>query len=74
MLCLLTCKSAPPPEEMPLSVLHFDRIEAESIDRVVLYYRLRADNPRPLPLTLKIGGWQALVYGLEQDRNGASSS
>jgi LEA14-like dessication related protein len=70
----LTCKSAPPPEERPVSGLFFDRIEAESPSRVALYYRLRADNPRPLPLSLKIGGWQALVDGQGYDRNNAALS
>jgi LEA14-like dessication related protein len=68
----LTCKSAPPPAERPVSELLFDRIEAESISRVVLYYRLRAANPRPLPLDLKIRGWKVLVDGLEPERKDAS--
>jgi LEA14-like dessication related protein len=67
----LTCKSAPPPGETPVSDLYFDHIEAESIGRVVLYYRLRTGNPRSLPLSLKIGGWKAVVDGLEYDRNDA---
>jgi LEA14-like dessication related protein len=72
LLCFLTCKSPPPPpEEAPASELRFDRIEAESIDRVVLYYRLRADNPRSAPLSLKIRDWKAAVDGFAYDRNGA---
>jgi LEA14-like dessication related protein len=67
----LTCKSAPSSGETPVSDLRFDRIEAESVNRVVLYYRLRIDNPRLLPLGLKIAGWKAAVDGLEYNRNHA---
>jgi LEA14-like dessication related protein len=67
----LACKSAPPPEEMPVSDLRFDRVEAESLSRVALYYRLRAGNSRPLPLNLKIGSWRAVVDGREHDRKDA---
>jgi LEA14-like dessication related protein len=62
----------PPPEEQPAAELSFDRIEAENINRVVLYYRLRADNPRPLPLEVKIGGWKVLVDGVEYGRKDAA--
>jgi LEA14-like dessication related protein len=69
--CFLACQSPPPPEETPLSVLHFDRIEAESIDRVVLHYRLRVENPRTLPLELEIRDWTARVDGRGYDRDRA---
>jgi LEA14-like dessication related protein len=72
-LCCLSCKSPPPPSgEAPVSELRFDRIEAENIDRVVLYYRLWADNPRTVPLSLKIRNWKASVDGFAYDRNGAN--
>jgi LEA14-like dessication related protein len=69
LLFCLTCKSAPPSGETPVSDLRFDHIEAESVNRVVLYYRLRTSNPRPLPLGLKIAGWKTAVDGLEYNRN-----
>ncbi|MDR1278520.1 MAG: LEA type 2 family protein [Treponema sp.] len=73
LFCCLTCKSPPPPpEETPVSTLYFDHIEAESISRIVLYYRLWTENPLPLPLNLKIGGWKAVVDGHEYDLNNVS--
>jgi LEA14-like dessication related protein len=71
LLVCLACKSAPPPAERPALDLTFDRIEAESISRVVLYYRLRIGNPRPLPLSLKAGGWKTLVDGREYEAKDA---
>jgi LEA14-like dessication related protein len=73
IFCCLTCKSPPPPppEKNPAAELWFDFIEAENISRVVLYYRLRADNPRPLPLRVKIGDWKVVVDGVEYDRKDA---
>jgi LEA14-like dessication related protein len=67
VLYCLACKSPPPPPpgERPVAALWFDRIEAEGINRVVLYYRLRAGNPRPASLGLKIGGWKTVVDGSE---------
>jgi LEA14-like dessication related protein len=56
---------------MPLSRLEFDRIEAESIDRVVLHYRLRVENLQSLPLEVKIRDWRAQVDGRGYDRNSA---
>jgi LEA14-like dessication related protein len=71
-LCCLTCKSPPPPpEETPAAYLRFEGIEAENIDRVVLHYRLEADNPRPVPLGLHIRGWKAAVDGLDYGGNSA---
>ncbi|MDR0624216.1 MAG: LEA type 2 family protein [Treponema sp.] len=73
MLCCLTCKSPPPPpEEQPAVELWFDHIEAEDINRVVLYYRLRAGNPRTLPLDVKIRDWKVLVDGREYERKDAA--
>jgi LEA14-like dessication related protein len=73
LLCCLTCKSPPPPpEERPAAELRFDRIEAEDISRAVLYYCLRADNPRPLPLRVKIGDWKALVDDRAYNRQDAA--
>jgi LEA14-like dessication related protein len=74
ILYCLTCKSPPPPppEEQPAAELRFDHIEAESISRAALYYRLRAGNPRTAPLVLKIGGWKTVVDGREYDRKDAA--
>jgi LEA14-like dessication related protein len=74
LICFFACKSPPPPEEMPLSHLGFDRIEAENIDRVIIHYRLRAENPRSLPLELRIRDWTAQVDGQGYDRDGAALS
>jgi LEA14-like dessication related protein len=75
LFCCLTCKSPPPPpEEPPVSELRFDHIEAESINRLVLYYHLRIENPRPLPLDLKIGAWKTVVDGREYSRDKVSLS
>jgi LEA14-like dessication related protein len=73
-LWCLACKSPPPPppEEQPSVELRFDHIGAESISRVALYYRLRAGNPRTVPLNLKIGSWKAVVDGHEYDRKDAA--
>jgi LEA14-like dessication related protein len=75
LFCCLTCKSPPPPpppEEKPVADLRFDRIEAESIHQVSLFYRLRVENPRSAPLILNTGGWKAVVDGLEYDRKAAA--
>jgi LEA14-like dessication related protein len=68
----LTCRSVPDPAEQPGSELVFERIEAESISRVALYYRLQVSNPRPLPLKLKIRDRNILVDGLVYDQNDAA--
>jgi LEA14-like dessication related protein len=73
MFWCLTCKTPPPPppEEQPSAELAFDHIEAEDINRVILYYRLRVYNPRPVSCRLKIGDWKAVVDGLESERQDA---
>jgi LEA14-like dessication related protein len=71
-ICFFACTSPPSPGEMPPSRLEFDRIEAESIDRVVLHYRFRVENPRPLPLEVKVRDWTVRVDGRDHDRNAAA--
>jgi LEA14-like dessication related protein len=73
MFWCLACKTPPPPPagEKPGAELTFDHIEAEDINRVILYYRLRVNNPRPDSCGLKIGDWKAVVDGLEYERQDA---
>lgn len=66
-LLALACSSPPPaapPEKLP-AALAFDRIEAARIDRVTLYFRLKAENQRPVPLDLEIRGWRFRLNGQE---------
>jgi LEA14-like dessication related protein len=63
LVFLFACKTLPP-EHGP-SVLEFDRIEAESIDKIVLYYRLRVENPHTVPLRLEIRDWKLNINGVE---------
>jgi LEA14-like dessication related protein len=62
LVLLFACKTLPP-EHGP-SVLEFDRIEADSIDKIVLYYRLRVENPRAVPLRLEIRDWKLNINGV----------
>ncbi|MDR1588194.1 MAG: LEA type 2 family protein [Treponema sp.] len=65
------CKSAPPPpetpEETPAAALAFDHIEADGIDRVVLFYRLKIENPRRLPLVVELKGWNNTINGMSRN-------
>jgi LEA14-like dessication related protein len=79
LLFFTACKTPPPevqeppaapffaPEQTPVSILEFERIEADSVDRVRLYYRLKTENPRPGPLDVAIQDQQVLLNGLELD-------
>jgi LEA14-like dessication related protein len=77
LLLCLTCKSppeAPPPlpEESPVSALVFDRIKADSINHIVLYYRFSVENPRSRPVEIEIRGWEGLLNGIAADSGGAA--
>jgi LEA14-like dessication related protein len=48
-------------------MLEFERIEADRIDHISLYYHLTAENPRPVPLDLELRGWKLRVNELEPD-------
>jgi LEA14-like dessication related protein len=63
---------APEPEEAPRpeGVIRFDRVEAENVRRVSLYFFLRVDNPRPLSGGGTIEGWTLGINGRET-REGA---
>jgi LEA14-like dessication related protein len=65
LLLFQACKSPPPPPpgEIPAAALVFDHIEADSIDHVVLFYRLRLENPRSLPLTVELKDWNSRING-----------
>ena len=73
ILFCLTCKTPPPPppppppEEMPVSTLIFDRIEAGGIHQIDLYFRLRVENPRSVPLKITIRSWKTAVNGTNLD-------
>lgn len=57
------CKTPPPqpPGEEPRSTLIFDRIEADSIYKIVLYFTLITENPRSVPLIAAIQDWQTTI-------------
>jgi LEA14-like dessication related protein len=72
---LLSCKSPPhqspeqvsinPSPENPSAVLEFERIEADSINHVMLHYRLKTANPRSQPVELEIKNWKGLINEVE---------
>jgi LEA14-like dessication related protein len=71
---VFSCKSPPVPvpavhEETPVSRLEFDHIEAETIQKISLFFKLAVQNPRPLPLKTEIKNWKAELDGhaLEKD-------
>ncbi|MDR2133656.1 MAG: LEA type 2 family protein [Treponema sp.] len=71
---LLGCGSAPEaPGEKPAASLIFNRIEADSVDRVVLFYRLRLENPRSLPLAVELKGWNGAINGTGPDDSASLS-
>ncbi|MDR2418529.1 MAG: LEA type 2 family protein [Treponema sp.] len=58
----LAVEPAPEPEPaQPDARLSFDRLEAESLDRFVLYYLLTVDNPRVEPLYVELHEPQMLI-------------
>jgi LEA14-like dessication related protein len=77
LLSFAACKTPPPEVQGPPAApffapaLEFERIEADSVDRVRLYYRLKTENPRPGPLDITIQRWKVLLNGLEPDSTAA---
>jgi LEA14-like dessication related protein len=77
LLSFTTCKTSPPEVQGPPAApffaslsapaLEFERIEADSVNRVRLYYRLKTENPRSGPLDITIQRWKVLLNGLEPD-------
>jgi LEA14-like dessication related protein len=63
ILCL-TCKSVPPAVEPPVSLV-FDHAQAENLNKVIIFYRLLIENPRPVPLNLNIRKWNIIVNGID---------
>jgi LEA14-like dessication related protein len=47
----------------PSVQLTFDRIQAESVDNLILYYQLRVDNPLEVPLNVDLTEPRILVNG-----------
>ena len=70
---LAACKSPPSvpppaaPEQPPAAALAFERIEADRIDHISLYYHLRAENFRSAPLEIEISGWKLRLNEFEPD-------
>jgi LEA14-like dessication related protein len=54
---------------MPQAGLLFDRIEAESLTNITLFYRFNLRNTRDLPLTFKIHNWKLRINGEELGRH-----
>ena len=74
LLIFPACKSppasspaAPPPEKTPAATLEFERIEADRIDHISLYYHLTVENPRPAPLQIEVRGWKLSLNELEPE-------
>jgi LEA14-like dessication related protein len=65
------CKSPPPPVEMPRSVLVFDHIEAANIHQIELFFLLKVENTREIPLNLEIQNWKTTINGVEADHETA---
>jgi LEA14-like dessication related protein len=74
LLLLFSCKTPappappPPPEKDPLSFLGFEKIEAERIDRISLFFLLSIENPRASSLTAEIGDWRLFLNDVELER------
>ena len=62
-----TLNVPPPPEGTPVSTLSFDRIKAGGINQIDLYFRLRIENPRAVPLKITIHGWKTALNGTNLD-------
>jgi LEA14-like dessication related protein len=48
--------------------LNYERVQAESLDQVSLFYTLRPENPRARTLGTEIRGWAFLLNGEERPR------
>jgi LEA14-like dessication related protein len=51
------------PLSSPAAQLSSDRIEAESVERLILYYQLKIDNPRAVPLYVELTEPHILLNG-----------
>ncbi|MDR2369981.1 MAG: LEA type 2 family protein [Treponema sp.] len=65
---VFSCKSLPAPapavhEEIPASRLEFDHIEAETIQKISLFFKLVAPNSRTSLLKTEIKNWKAELDG-----------
>ncbi|MDR1617500.1 MAG: LEA type 2 family protein [Treponema sp.] len=73
---VFSCKSDPAPaaapEKEPRSSLKPDRIEAADPDRVTLYFALRVENPRSVPLHVEVASWRVLFDGAALDAETAA--
>jgi LEA14-like dessication related protein len=75
ILCLLVaCKSQPVQTEQstgqaeePRAILRFERIEAFDPDRIALHFRLKAENPRPHPVTAEIANCNGFLNKTKLD-------
>jgi LEA14-like dessication related protein len=73
-LCLSCASPAPAPEEStpekavpaaprPEASLSFDRVEAENLERLILWFNLEAENPRNEDARILAAGWRAVFNG-----------
>ena len=74
---LTACKSTPPPEEPkpqqenPSAVLELTGMEAISVKRAAIHYRLTISNPRSQALNVQIKNWNGLLNGNPFDAHSA---
>ncbi|GHV67374.1 hypothetical protein AGMMS49928_04190 [Spirochaetia bacterium] len=68
----LACKAAPPappppspPEKEITASLALDEIEGQDVDRVILKFSLKVENPRSQPVSLNLRGMRLLLNGGE---------
>ncbi|MDR3114159.1 MAG: LEA type 2 family protein [Treponema sp.] len=59
-------KAAPVQEAAPQIQVVFDHLEAKTTEHITLYFVLQVDNPRSMPASIAIRGWQFMVNGLPQ--------
>jgi LEA14-like dessication related protein len=62
-----------PPREKPSAAASFDRIEADDINHVALFFLLEVRNPRASPARLEIQDWKTAINGLIPDQGAALS-
>jgi LEA14-like dessication related protein len=62
--------AAPVPAEYPGARLIFDRIESLTPDKISLFFRLEADNPREEAVRIHVADWKATVNGVDQTGEG----
>ena len=69
---LFACRSKPPviePEQNPSAELILEHIEAHSINKFTLHYRLIAVNPRSIPATIIINDWTGQIDETKMSNN-----